>query len=137
MEDGWLKGMQVNRVMRYIYYRGRNFEVFEKVLNQYGEPARDGQGRYIVERKCCLRGLYHTTDAYVSRSVGDTGISTTDQSPMILTPFCYGSMVEAGDIVKINEKYYIVAEVEDVSQMGLACDISLELKEGVGYVDGD
>lgn len=133
-----LNPMQLMRLAREAHRRGRCYEILKSVKNQYGEPARDENGKYILEDKGWIRGIYHTSNSYVSQTVGDVGIGKTKQTPMILTPYYFGHEIEAGDIVLADDgTYYTVTDINDISEMMVAFEISLEVKEGAEYVVPD
>lgn len=138
MGYGRLDPMQLRRIAREAHQRGQSYGVLQQVRNQYGEPARDESGKYILKNKCWIRGIYHTSNSYVSQTVGEVGIGKTKQTPMILSPYYFGREVEAGDIVMTDDgTYYTVTDSNDVSEMMVAVDISLDVKEGAEYVVHD
>lgn len=112
------------------------YRVYQKVRNEYGEPIRDGEGRYILEPFGCIRGVYHTSNSYVSQTVAEMAVWHTRQTPMILTSFCDGYRLKPVDhmIEVVKDVYYEVVKATDISDMGIAYDVSMEYKDGEAYV---
>ena len=120
----------VNKVSRQIKVQGTHYTVWRRKLNEYKEPARDNNGKYIIEQVGGLKefsGIYHTSNSFVTEMVGEASRTTTKQQPMVLAIQSETNLLSFGDILVSDAGCcFEVHDVNDVSKIGAVVDISLE-----------
>lgn len=110
-------------VVRAIRTHGQEFTFKRYNTNDFGEPLAE-------YTETTIQGLYHQTRGYITKSVSDGTISRSKPQPQILTLVDETSKsLLVGDEVEYNEKTYKVTGIDDVNNLGIAIDISLELTD--------
>lgn len=74
-----------------------------------------------------VRGVYHQATSYQQKKSGEASVTSTKPKPMFLCLYNDGSKVRQGDIVFINGKKYFVSGIENVQELNVALEISLEV----------
>lgn len=110
---------QVNKVRRAIQTQGSSFVVTSPVLNAYGEPSS-----WTVFKT--IRGLYHETTGFISKTVKDGSSINRKSSPMILCLASEVSGLKKGMKVLHGSKEFALVEVKDLGEAGAIFDLSLE-----------
>lgn len=101
------------------------FRGVEYTFSRYGED-KFHQPTGKVELTIVLKGLYHETNSYMQTINGESSVTRTKKSPMILCMYEDGSQLEQGDIVVVDNKQYKVSGVLNIQDYSIAADISLE-----------
>lgn len=112
------------KVKRNILMHGCEFTFSRVHKDDFGEDTG------TTETVVTLQGLFHQSRSYISQSTGsDTGrIIRTKPQPMILALLNeYSELILADDIVTYNQAKYRVTGKNDLNNLGIAYDISLEL----------
>lgn len=118
---------QINKVNRLIQQKGIDFVFERSKLNEYKEPIK---GEYD---KIEVRGYYHEESSYVKRTTSDGSTVKSTPQPMILCSVESGKLLKQDDELAYNGKRYKVSGVQNVNQMDVCCDVSLELiQDGSG-----
>lgn len=109
-----------HKLIRFIKSQGRTYTFTAPGTNQFGEPT--GQ-----EKTVKVSGVYHETQGYVTNSATDGSNikSKPDSLIMCLVEDTVGLV--GGMTVTISGKEYRIVDLRDVNNLGVACDISLEL----------
>ena len=74
-----------------------------------------------------LRGVYHQSTTYEKKTSQDGALINTKPKPMILCLYEDGSRLTKGDTVLIEGVEMTVSGVENVQQLSVAAQISLEV----------
>lgn len=111
-----------HKVERAIKCKGSNFIFTVPQLDEYNQPAEEGE---TVE----ITGVYHELNSFISLTTGDAASVQRKKSPMILTLFNENvkKLVKDSKVI-INNVEYKVTGVLDVQNYGLVADISLEME---------
>lgn len=110
---------QLNKVKRLIQSQGQLFEFKRPSLNEFGEPSG-------VSSTILIKGVYHETSGFMSRTSIDSTMVRQKPSPMILCLMGDCKKLLYSDTVSFRGKLYQIGEVRDVSESGIVGDISLE-----------
>lgn len=110
------------KLSRFIQMYGRPYTFSLSGKNQFGEP----QG---IEEEVVVSGVYHEAsgNVYVSGSATDGANIKTKPFSMIMCFMKDALSLKTGMEVDIWNKTYKVIDLRDVSNLGVACDISLEV----------
>ena len=112
--------MELCKVSREIQRHGDKADVYEVILDDYGEY----QGKNMTGS---ISVLFHITKGYVSQSVGDATISRSKGQPAFLMTYSEAEKIKAGDIALYNGKYYRVVEKNNIQEYNIVVDVSLEV----------
>ena len=104
---------------RQLNMRGSDF-----VFSQAGE---DKYHRATGSVEVPIKGIYHETVTYQSKNTATGSTTHTKSSPMILCRWSEGSQLKAGATLEWSTGKYRVTGVEDIQQLGVACQVSLEV----------
>lgn len=110
---------QLNKVRRFINTQGQSFEFKRQGTNSFGEP--NGQTISVI-----IKGVYHETTSFMSKSSMDAATIRTKPSPMILCSWTEAQKILMTDTLFFNGKSYTVGGVKDIAESGIVGDISLE-----------
>lgn len=113
--------MELHKVEREIKTHGMEYEFKRKVLDKYKEDT--GESKTIKN----VIGLFHTTKGYISVNTTDDSKIQTKGQPKMMIVFDDSKEIKKGDFVLINNKTYVVLEKNNVQEMNIVIDISLEL----------
>lgn len=113
--------MELHKVEREIKAHGMEYEFKRKVLDKYKEDT--GERKTIKN----VIGLFHTTKGYISVNTTDDSKIQTKGQPKMMIVFDDSKEIKKGDFVLINNKTYVVLEKNNVQEMNIVIDISLEL----------
>lgn len=76
-----------------------------------------------------LKGIYHQNSSYVQKTTQDATVTKSKPSPMILCLYTDGNAISLQDVVKINGKDMVVTGIENVQELNVALQLSLEVNE--------
>jgi hypothetical protein len=114
--------LELGKLKRILHSQGSTYTFIRQGLNKYKVPDN------TLTKTFELIGLFHESSSYVKFTTGDAARIKSSPQPMMLTEFSSASELLSGDILTItNGKKYKVVEVKDVLNLGLICDISLEV----------
>lgn len=100
---------------------GSTFTVKRNKIDKYKEPT--GEPETIT----AFRGLFHITKTFQTRTVKDGTVTRTKGQPMVLAEYSDVEEIRNGDIIEYNGLEYTVADVNNIEQMNIIADISMEL----------
>lgn len=109
-----------HKLARFIKTQGRTYTFTAPGINQFGEPTGTSK---TVE----VPGVYHETQGYVTSSATDGANIKTKPDALIMCLVEDSTGLERDMKVTIRDKDYRVVNLRDVNNLGVACDISLEL----------
>ena len=115
------KCIELYKVQREIKMHGSDFTVKRNKIDEYKEPT--GEKETITT----FRGLFHITKTFQTRNIEDGTVTRTKGQPMILADYSDVGEIRNGDIIEYNGLEYTVADVNNVEQMNIIADISMEL----------
>lgn len=109
------------KIKRQICMNGRDL-IFERYkVDKYEQVSNE------IDKTVEARGIFHTTNSYIKSNDAEGARLVSKPQPMILMLYEDGSRVEKDDKVKIGNNVYKVVEKNDVNNLNIAYDISLEL----------
>jgi len=111
---------QLNKIRRLINTQGSWFLFTKQGQNDFGE-SND-----VTESTVRLKGVYHETTSYLKKSTGDAATVRKKSSPMILCLYEAAAFLDTEYTLVYQNKLYRIGEIKDVSEAGIACEISLE-----------
>ena len=117
--------MELCKVSREIQRHGDKADVYEVILDDYGEY----QGKNMTDS---VSVLFHITKGFVSQSIGDATVSRSKGQPAFLMTYSEAEKIKVGNIVLYNGKYYRVVEKNNIQEYNIVVDVSLEV-----FDDGD
>lgn len=112
---------ELHKVEREIRIHGKIYVFNRNVLDEYKEPT--GQEQKIAT--AC--GLFHISKQYSSKTTTEGSSVHSKGQPKLMLKYCDCVNVQNGDFVVINSNKYIVVEKNNLQEMNIVCDISLEL----------
>lgn len=117
---------QVNKISRAIRTQGSSFTFVRPEENEFGEPIGNASLEIVIT------GLYHTTGGFVTANGADGSTTRSKRSPMVLTLIEDSKKLQSGDKLEYRGKTYTITEVQDVAELGICAEISLEEQQGNG-----
>lgn len=109
-------------ISRNIKTHGQTFTFLRDGKNRYGEPT--GTKTEVTS----VQGLFHQSRGFITKDTSDGTTSRTKPQPQIL---CLSGddvkLIQQGDTLEYSGQLYTVTGVDDVNNLGIACDISLEM----------
>lgn len=110
---------QLNKVRRSIATLGTSFVFIRPDKNAFGEP--NGQTISVA-----IKGIYHETTSFLSKSSVESTTVRTKPSPMILCLWQDAQKLQHMDKLAFNGKSYKVGDIKNLSESNIIGDISLE-----------
>lgn len=110
---------ELHKVKREICLHGTKYEFKRDILDEYKEPT--GEKKIITT---C--GLFHITKDYVQFVTSESKVRSKGQ-PMMLVCYEDAKYIKSEDVVNINGRIYKVNHVNNIQEMNIVADISLEL----------
>lgn len=117
-----------NKITRQIKWNGKSFTFIRYKENDYHEKNYNE-----VEMEVTLEGVFHEGGGYggmlnIELYSRDGGRTVSKMKPMILCLKTEESTVlKMDDVVKVGEYVYKVVEKNDIQNLGVAFEISLEI----------
>lgn len=112
-----------NKIARQIAINGRQFTFARFGLDEYHQRLETSE---VI---ATIKGVFHETTSYIKSADSDTGRMVSKPQPMILTLCDNNSrLLEKDDEVVIGSNTYRLIAKRDVENLGVAYDISLEVK---------
>ena len=117
------KEFEAYKIKRELKRSGIDYVFIRMGLNDFGEP--DGEPVIIGK----LKGIYHEQNSSLHITTGDTTQVRTKKIPMILCLYEDTAvlLLQAGDVVKINNKTFKVTGITNIQEWNIISDISLEV----------
>lgn len=114
------------KLSRAIWVYGSEFQFMREKLDDFGEPTDE---KVLA---CTVNGIYHEQTSYISLTAEDRGVV-----PKKITPYLSilakdmlddtgKPKVQQGDTVTVNGTEYKVNTVENLSNLNILCQVSLE-----------
>lgn len=116
----WNGEIELHKIEREICMHGSQYTFERNILDDYGEPTG-------TTEVATIRGLFHISKGYINRNVSDGTVIRTKGSPMLLAKYNDTLEISQGDYIHINEKKYVVNEINNIMELDIVSDISLEV----------
>lgn len=110
-----------NKIQRQIDWNGEEFTFIHTGEDEYHNPTEP------VE--ISIKGIYHQSTSYQQKTSDTGSVTSTKPRPMILTTYDDGSKLSLGDTINLNGKDMFVTGLENVQELNVAIQISLEVNE--------
>lgn len=111
----------VELVKRNILTHGMDFTFVHKALNEFNEPTGD-------QTEITVHGLFHQTRGFITKNTSDGTVSRTRPQPQVLTLVDDTSKsIQKDDIMLYCNHTYSVVGINDINNLGVALEISLEM----------
>ena len=123
-----IKNFLKNKITRQIKWNGKSFTFIRYKENDYHEKNYDE-----VEMEVTLQGVFHEGGGYggmlnIELYSRDGGRTVSKMKPMILCLKTEESTVlKMDDVVKVGDYVYKVVEKNDIQNLDVAFEISLEI----------
>lgn len=123
-----IKNFLKNKITRQIKWNGKSFKFTRYKKNEYHEFNYNE-----VEMEVTLEGVFHEGGGYggmlnIELYSRDGGRTVSKMKPMIL---CLkndnSTILDMDDVVKVGDYIYKVVEKNDIQNLGIAFEISLEI----------
>ena len=90
-------------------------------------PVKDNRKEIVGwEDFKTIKGLYHETTSYITKSTDQGSSINRKSSPMILCTAQTIAGLETGMRILYNNKKYTLVEIKDLAESGIIFDLSLE-----------
>lgn len=111
----------IELVKRNILAHGQEFTFHRPAQNIFNEPTSN-------ETLITLQGLFHQTRGYITRNTTDGTVSRSQPQPMVLALVNPESQsLQINDYMLYCNQKYRVTGINDINNLGMALEISLEL----------
>lgn len=115
------KNFGVELVKRNILAHGQEFVFHSPELNTFNEPIHD-------ETLITIQGLFHQSRGYITRNTTDGTVSRSQPQPMVLALVNPQTQaIRINDYMLYCNQKYLVTGINDINNLGIALEISLEL----------
>lgn len=109
---------QTHVLSRLIETRGQKAAIYREVENEFHEPV----SKKLIGH---IRGLFHEANGYLGITIAESGKISTAKQPLFLV--LYITNIREQDILEIAGRRFRVTGLDDLGNLGLFCDISLEV----------
>lgn len=121
-----------SKIIRQVRWNGRELTFFRYKRDMYNQLTDE------IEEEIKFRGVFHEGGGYggmlnIELYENDGARTVSKMKPMILCMYEDGIKVDIDDEVQIGNYFYSVVEKNDVSNLGVAFEIFLEIDNGRTY----
>lgn len=114
-----------NKIKRHIEWNGQNFTFYRYARNEYNELTKE------TEREFNFKGIFHEGGGYggmlnIELYERDGARIISRMKPMILCMYEDGKDLQIDDWVKIKGNVYKIVGTQDVKNLNIAFEISME-----------
>ena len=114
-----------NKINRQIQWNGQIFTFYRYAKNKYGELSKD------IEREFTFKGIFHEGGGYggmlnIELYERDGARIVSRMKPMILCSYEDGINLTIDDWAKIGDDIYKIVGKQDVKNLNIAFEISME-----------
>lgn len=116
------KSTTLHRLLQSIVWQGATYTFFRRAPNEYGEKTGE------LEKEATVNALFHNGSSnHVNLKTNDAGMTVEKNTPYLLMAWSNAEKLQLEDIVEINGSTYKVSGKENLSQMNIAGEVSLEV----------
>lgn len=121
-----------NKIRRQIKWNGQEFIFKRYALNDYSEIDYN-----TVDKEFIVNGIFHEGGGYggmlnIELFERDGARTTTKMKPMILCLYEDGKDLDMDDIVEISDYKYKIVDKQDIKNLNVAYEISMEVIKEYG-----
>ncbi len=111
----------LHRLLQSICWRGHVYEFKRLQRNEYGELGNEPTP--VAQ----IQGIFHNgTLSHISLITSDAGTVPAKSVPCILTAWGNAEKLKLEDVVEVNRERFSVSGIENIGQMNIAGEVSLE-----------
>lgn len=100
---------------------GEQYEIKRNKRNSYNERTNE------LEHIVTITALFHTTYSHVTESRSDGTTTHSKRSPSLLVMWEDVEKISIEDFVVINDQMYKIVSKQNVGNLNLCCELSLEV----------
>lgn len=115
------KSIELHKVAVEIERHGSNYLIQRNELNEYREKT----GNITDVKK--IQGIFHIEKGYSTRTVSDGSETVSKGQPKLFVKTKDVCSVIKNDFLEIDNKAYIITDINDVEGFGIVSDLSLEV----------
>lgn len=122
--------LQEHKVKHALDKYGVEYGFVRATKDKFGQPVLDEEGNPVFEPVGPLKGIFHETGTSFTLIISDAAAVHTKPAPSILTLSDEMPPLEINDVVAVppeSNRVYKVVSVNDIGNLGLFADISLEV----------
>lgn len=109
-----------SKITRQIQYNGSVYTFAKHIIDKFGQVSDE------IGEEVTVNGIFHTVNSYIKNTDSEGARLISKPQPRMLMLVEDGSKIGKDDVVVINGNKYKVTGKEDVSNFGVAFDVSLE-----------
>ena len=118
-----------NKINRHIQWNGQDFTFIRYKRNEYKEFTEE------IDKRFSFKGIFHDGGGYggmlnFELLERDGSRIVTKMKPMIMCSYEDGRNIERDDVVAISDAVYRVVDKQNVKNLDIAFEISLEEDKG-------
>ena len=115
------KSIELHKVAVEIERHGSNYLIQRNELNEYREKT----GNTIDVKK--IQGILHIEKGYSTRNISDGSETKSKGQPKLFVKTKDICSVIKNDFFDIDNKVYVITDINDIEGLGIVSDLSLEV----------
>lgn len=122
--------LQENKIKQLIKRHGVDYQFERAKKDDFNQPILDAEGNPVIEKVAEVSGVYHETGSNFVFITTDSAKVQSKPSPAIIAMMDRANSLKMDDQVTVppgSDKRYKVVSVNDLGNVGLFADISMEL----------
>lgn len=122
--------LQQNKIKQLIKRHGVQYQFERAKKDDFNQPVLDDDGNPVMQTEVEVSGVFHETGSNFVLITTDSAKVQSKPSPAIITMMEYATGLKIDDQLTVppgSIKRYKVVSVNDLGNVGLFADISLEL----------
>lgn len=108
------------KLNRALEWNGKLYYFNKIVLDEYNQPQ-------VSEERIEVKGIYHETNSYVTKSSSDATVTVSEKSPSLLVSWKDACKLELEDTLEIEGVSYRVSGLTNIQNYNVFGSISLEV----------
>lgn len=115
------KSIELHKVAVEIERHGSNYLIQRNELNEYREKT----GNITDVKK--IQGIFHIEKGYSTRNISDGSETKSKGQPKLFVKTKDICSVIKNDFFDIDNKVYVITDINDIEGFGIVSDLSLEV----------